>query len=302
MAQAQGGWGGGLRVHDPSTVVMEKREAWALSTGMGVDILKRDGRDQWARVGSVFERGKEPAWHKKVVPGNRGHLWAPDVIKVGKRWFVYYSVSTFGKNTSAIGLASSESLDPESRKFEWKDEGMVIRSQPGDRFNAIDPAVMFDGKRLWMTFGSFWNGIMMVELDPETGLMKEPKSKPIRLAGHEEIEAPFLCKKGDWYYLFVNWGKCCRGVESTYEIRVGRSKDIKGPYKDKDGVAMTDGGGTLVLGSEGEFIGPGHASIFEEKKKEWLVHHYYDGKARGRSKLRMVPLEWKDGWPVVVSD
>lgn len=288
-----------MRVHDPSTVVTERRTDFCLSTGRGVNVLKREGRGDWAYAGSIFPQDGFPEWHDREIPGNRGHLWAPDVIKVGKKWLVYYSVSTFGKNHSAIGLASGTTLDPESRKFEWKDEGIVIRSRAGDRFNAIDPALVMDGDRLWMSFGSFWDGIMMVELDPATGMRKDPEARPIHLARHAEIEAPFIHKEDGWYYLFVNWGKCCRGVESTYEIRVGRSRGIEGPYVDRDGTKLTDGGGTGVMTTDGKFIGPGHASIFVEKGQQWLVHHFYDGDDRGRSKLRMVPLEWKEGWPVV---
>ncbi len=287
------------KVHDPSTLVMEDGTAWFFSTGHGVLQMRRTEEGAWGVAGSLFERGKTPDWHQELVPENRGHLWAPDVIRLGDRWWVYYSVSSFGKNTSAIGAASSPTLDPEADDYGWKDEGVVIRSQGRDRFNAIDPAMILDEGRLWMSFGSFWDGIMLVELDSETGLMKDPEQKPIRLADHPEIEAPFIHKEDDWYYLFLNWGKCCRGVESTYEIRVGRSRSIEGPYVDRDGTEMTDGGGTLVLGSRGRYIGPGHPSIFENAGRQWLAHHYYDGEDRGRSKLRMLPLKWQGGWPVV---
>jgi arabinan endo-1,5-alpha-L-arabinosidase len=100
------------------------------------------------------------------VPGNRGHLWAPDVIRIGHRFFVYYSVSTFGKNTSAIGLAVGESVDPASPFWRWEDRGLVLASREENRFNAIDPAIFRDATNasLWMAFGSFWDGIHLVEL------------------------------------------------------------------------------------------------------------------------------------------
>ena len=286
------------RVHDPSTLVREQGEVWCFSTGPGTLVLKQDGND-WRFEGSVFPRGSRPGWHTDLVPGNRGDLWAPDVIRLGDRWCVYYSVSTFGKKTSAIGMASRETLGAGSAKDAWVDRGVVISSGDSDRFNAIDPAVIKDGRKLWMAFGSFWDGIMLIELDEHTGLRKEPAEKPIPLAMAREIEAPFLHKEGDWYYLFVNWGKCCRGVDSTYEIRVGRSRSITGPFEDKDGVAMTAGGGSLVLGSDGRHIGPGHASILEQGGKQWLAHHFYDGEDAGKSKLRLSPMKWVDGWPVV---
>jgi arabinan endo-1,5-alpha-L-arabinosidase len=299
-AMAQQPWEGNRnKVHDPSTLVRDGDSVWTFSTGMGVKLLKRAESGEWSDAGSIFERDHYPQWHAELVPGNRGHLWAPDVIRLGDKWFVYYSVSTFGKNTSAIGLVTGKTLDPQSDQFVWEDEGPVIRSQSSDRFNAIDPAIIADEGRLWMSFGSFWDGIMLIELSPRTGLAKDPKSKPLQLAHHQEIEAPFITRKGDWYYLFVNWGLCCRGVNSTYEIRVGRSRSIKGPYLDREGIKMLDGGGTLVINSMGDAIGPGHASIFKEDGHEWLVHHFYDGRDRGRSKMRMAPLLWNDGWPTV---
>lgn len=284
-------------IHDPSTVVEEGGRVLCLATGHGVRLLRREEDGRWKREASLFT--DYPAWHRAEVPANRGHLWAPDILRIKDRWMVYYSVSSFGSNESAIGLVTGKSLDPSSKEFGWKDEGWVIRSRKSDRFNAIDPAVIEDGARLWMAFGSFWEGIFLVELDPETGMRKTPEEPPLRLATHPEIEAPFIHKRNGWYYLFVNWGKCCRGVESTYEIRVGRSREITGPYVDQEGTELKNGGGTLVLGTRDRYIGPGHASIFREKDGEWLVHHYYDKDRRGRSDLRMLPLKWQDDWPVV---
>jgi arabinan endo-1,5-alpha-L-arabinosidase len=283
-------------VHDPSTVVSERGDEWFFSTGHGVSMFRQDGKD-WKFEGSLFPRGKYPAWQKQAVPGNSGHLWAPDVIRLGDRWCVYYSVSTFGKNTSAIGMASRRKLEVGSEQEPWEDHGIIITSKAADRFNAIDPAVIKDGNKLWMSFGSFWDGLMLIELDPKTGLRKDADAKPIQLAKAPELEAPFIHKEGGWYYLFVNFGKCCRGADSTYEIRVGRSQTITGPYEDRDGKPMKTGGGTLVLGSQENFVGPGHASIFSKANQQWLVHHYYDAADRGRSKFRMLELEWRDGWP-----
>ena len=296
-SQAQG-WEAGdyPRIHDPSTVVEDRGGVWCLSTGQGIHLLKREDDGRWRKAAPLFQ--EFPAWHKAEVPDNKGHLWAPDIIRVKDRWFVYYSVSSFGSQHSAIGLISGKTLDPGSKDYGWQDQGVVIRSRRGDPFNAIDPAIIADEGRLWMSFGSFWEGIFLVGLDAETGLAKKG-SKPVKLAMYPEIEAPFIHKHSGYYYLFVNWGKCCRGVESTYEIRVGRSKEITGPYRDREGVDMKDGGGSAFLATEGRFIGPGHASIFVEKGKEMLVHHFYDKERRGRSDLRMLPLEWRDGWPVV---
>ncbi len=290
------------KVHDPSTVLEQDGAYRFFATGGGISLMREQADGRWLPEARLFERDGLPAWHGEKVPDNRGHLWAPDVIQLAGRYLVYYSVSTFGKNTSAIGLATGKTLDPESPEWGWNDEGAIITSSRGDRFNAIDPAIFLDQDgRLYMTFGSFWDGIFIVELDPETGLRRHPGRAPTQLAYAPEIEAPFLTRAPDGgYVLFVNWGRCCRGTESTYEIRVGRSDKPTGPFRDRDGRDLREGGGTLILESHGRYIGPGHASILRREGGEYLVHHFYDGDNRGRSRARMLPLTWDNaGWPVV---
>ncbi len=292
------------KVHDPSTVLLQGDAYRFFSTGGGISLMREQPDGRWLPEARLFERDKLPAWHKEKVPGNRGHLWAPDVIKLGERYLVYYSVSTFGSNISAIGLVSGQTLDPKSPDWAWKDEGVVITSSRKDKFNAIDPAIFLDKDvRLYMTFGSFWD-IFIVELDPATGLRRHPDKAPTQLAYAPEIEAPFLTRAPDGkYVLFINWGRCCRGTDSTYEIRVGRSDKPTGPFLDREGKDLRHAGGTLILESEGRYIGPGHASILKRDGGEYLVHHFYDGENRGRSRVRMLPLSWDEaGWPEIASE
>ena len=288
------------KVHDPSTIIAKDGINRVLCTGMGISLLREQKDGRWLREGRIFPEGGFPKWHEELVPGNRGYLWAPDIIFAGGKYLIYYSVSTFGSNRSAIGLVSGVTLDPASGEWAWKDEGPVLVSEKSDRYNAIDPALFLDpvAGGMWMTFGSFWDGIHIVPLDTASGLRKKPEAAPLRLAGAPEIEAPFLTFREGYYYLFLNHGKCCKGINSTYDIRVGRSKSITGPYVDKTGTLLTEGGGTLVLASEDRWIGPGHASLFTRDGREYLVHHYYDRDLNGKSRLRMVPLRWQpDGWP-----
>lgn len=244
-----------------------------------------------------------PAWHKEIVPDQKGYLWAPDVIRRDDRYLLYYSVSGWGKNVSAIGLASSPTLDTGAANYQWKDEGIVIRSTDKDPYNAIDPQIFADSDgSLWMVFGSFWTGIQLIELDPKTGLRHPEHQKIYQIAWHESIEAPALLKHGDFYYLFVNWGLCCRGVNSTYEIRIGRSKSITGPYLDTEGNELAAGGGTLFLNSEGDRIGPGHASFIQEKDGTRMFFHYYHRQRGGAPTIGDIPLRWDDkGWPRLVN-
>ncbi len=282
-----------VSVHDPSTILRLGDRWWMYATGRGVAVWSSTNLMQWRRETAVFP--EIPTWLADAVPGTRGHLWAPDAIRVGDRVLLYYSISTFGKNTSAIALATRPVAEP----LAWRDEGVVVRSTAADDFNAIDPAVFLDGEGgLWLAFGSFWSGIKLVELDAKTGLMRREEEPPRALAAKAQIEAPAIHRRGDWYYLFVNWGYCCRGVESTYEVRVGRSRSVTGPYLDRDGEALLNGGGSLFLAGEGPWVGPGHVGILEADGREWVSLHFYDRTRMGRATLAIRPLDWtEDGWP-----
>lgn len=271
------------------------------STGQGVRSYSSADLKLWTPGPPVFR--EMPAWHREVVPNHRGHLWAPDVIKIGGRYLLYYSVSAWGRNASAIGLATNPTLDPTAAEYAWRDEGIVVRSFATNDFNAIDPAVVVDEQnRLWMSFGSFWSGIKLVELDGATGRRAFPAGPIHSLAHAETIEAPCLHRHGEHYYLFVNWGLCCRGTNSTYQIRVGRSPTILGPYLDQDGRDLLVGGGAFLLGSTGSMIGPGHAGILGSGRDELLSFHYYDAREGGRPTLGLRALKWDtDGWPTVTS-
>ena len=227
--------------------------------------------------------------------------WAPDVIHLGDRYLLYYAVSSFGKITSAIGLATTPTLDPADAAFEWTDRGIVVQSREGDDFNAIDPSVFSDDNgTLWLAFGSYWSGIKLVQLDPQTGKRLTPDAPLAALAYNQSIEASCLYKHDGYYYLFVDWGSCCRGVKSTYNIRVGRSRRVTGPYKDKHGVDMLHGGGTLLLASQGPLFGPGHAGILVDSGKSWFTSDFEgDIRMGGKATLAIMPLTWKSGWPKV---
>ena len=214
---------------------------------------------------------------------------------------------------SAIALATNETLDRNSPKYKWIDEGLVVRSQAvRDDFNAIDPNVaVADDDHVWLTWGSFWDGIMMAALDPATGKRAEEHAKPRQLAARPRskphqtppvegaIEAPFLIRRnGDWY-LFVSFDFCCRGAKSDYKVMVGRSNSVTGPYVDKNGKPMTEGGGTLVVeAATDEWHGAGHSAYLEDNGVDYLIFHAYSA-TTGRPRLQISTIEWEDGWPVV---
>ena len=287
----------GLFVHDPSTIVKHGLEYWFFSTGNGIVSRHSSDLRHWQAGPTVFTN--IPDWTTNVARGFRGHFWAPDLMFFKDRYLLYYSVSRFGTNTSAIGLATNPTLDPADPRYRWTDDGMVIQTRGGDPFNAIDPAVTLDTSgNLWLVFGSFWSGIKLIQLDPATGKRFAPDSPVYSLAYHDMIEAACVYPHGGFYYLFVNWGQCCRGVKSTYHIRVGRSPLITGPYLDKDGVDMLHDGGSLFLDTRDQYIGPGHAGIYSEAGTHWFSYHYYDGSRQGAPTLGVGQLQWaKDGWP-----
>lgn len=296
---------GNLGTHDPSTVMYEDGKFYFYYTGNGILSKTSTNRVNWSNGPDVFSVA--PSWIASAVPNNQNrNYWAPDVAYFNGLYHLYYSVSTFGSQDSAIGLATSPTLDPANRGFGWTDQGPVIQSNPGQNpYNTIDPAIIETSSgEVWMSFGSFWNGLYITQLDPLTGLRITPNSPTTSIARNEDltpnaIEAPYIYEKDDYFYLFVNWGSCCQGVNSTYNIRVGRSTNVNGPYVDQDGVNLVSGGGTPFLATEGNFIGPGHVSIFTDQGVEWFGYHYYAGQANGAPRYNLRTIEWtEDGWPV----
>jgi len=279
-------------VHDPSLWAGEG-VLHVASTGPGLQRLRSsDGGKTWLRLPPVFSEANKPAWWTDAVPAHRGlDVWAPKLFQHRGRFWLMYSISTFGKNVSAIGLASA--LTPDAA--DWRDEGLVLKSQASDDFNAIDPDVLVaeDG-RLWFSYGSFWGGIRLSQLDPQT---LRPIGETVFVARHPAgIEAPTLIARGPWYYLFVSWDKCCQGVNSSYNIRVGRARTPTGPFLDKQGLDMMQGGGSLVEKGGARWKGPGHQDVFGDT----LVRHAYDGLNQGKPRLRMSELKWTpEGWPAL---
>jgi arabinan endo-1,5-alpha-L-arabinosidase len=281
-------------------------------TGMGISVFSSKNMKDWTAEKPVFNSA--PGWAVDAIPGFKGHIWAPDISEHNGTFYLYYSVSAFGKNTSCIGLATNETLNPADPKFKWVDHGKVIQSIPGrDLWNAIDPnLVVDDDNHPWLVFGSFWSGMKLVKLNDNRKEISEPQewytvSKRPRAfnvgdvdPGPGAVEAPFIFKKDGYYYLFVSFDFCCRGKESTYKVVVGRSEKIQGPYLDKAGVRMDNNGGTLVREGNDKWAGVGHNSVYHFDGKDFLIYHGYDIADGGKPKLIVNELKWdSSGWPVV---
>lgn len=301
-------------VHDP-VIIREGDTYHVFSTGFGPGsqgiIASRTSRDlvHWEKGTAPLDR--LPDWVAKAIPGAT-NIWAPDISYVNGRYRLYYAASTFGSNRSAVGLATSATLDPAAPGYGWRDEGLVVMSTPADDYNAIDPAFFADGNgRHWLSLGSFWTGLKLFELDPRTGKLLKPGAKPRALASRPVpvgapsiVEAPYIFAHGGYYWLLASYDYCCKGVNSTYYTVVARSKTVEGPYHGKDGSAMLAGGGTILLRADLQekqrFRGPGHPGHFRDTDgTDYVVYHAYDRENKGAPTLRIVPLKWgADGWPV----
>ncbi|MBL8132206.1 MAG: family 43 glycosylhydrolase [Anaerolineae bacterium] len=291
-------------VHDP--MIIRGEDAYYLfSTGANIPVRRSVNLVEWSLAFPPTVQRRLPDWAREAIPG-AGDIWAPDVSYFNGKYHLYYSVSTFGSNRSAIGLTTNTTLDATSDAFEWVDQGMVVESQRSFNYNCIDPNLVLDADGApWLAFGSFWTGIKMRRIDIATG---KPSTEDERLYSLAQrfveagsVEAAFIVRREGFYYLFVSFDFCCRGVDSTYRVMVGRSEAVTGPYVDHDGVEMLRGGGTQITFPTERWKGPGHCSILQENGIYYLVYHSYDAELRGTPTLRIDILQWDaDGWPSIM--
>ena len=268
-------------IHDPSTIALCNGKFYTYGTG-GNALVSDDG---WT-------------WRRGTALPRRG--LAPDVIHIGGRYYVYVAANIGAQPKAAINMIWSKSLDPESPDYKWEEGGVVAASDGIEDCNAIDPGVFLDPTdgRLWLTYGSYFGYIRLVELDPKTGKRKDPNDKPRDLAIN--CEASDMMYRDGWYYLLATHGSCCRGADSGYNIRCGRSRKVTGPFLDAEGVDMIQGGGKLLIGSGGRVVGAGHFGLLDlgDGVQKFSLHWEADLDRGGASVLDIRPLLWKDGWPV----
>lgn len=296
-------------VHDPTLIHFGERyflfHTWR-EFGM---VRSSDDLISWKIEGTLYPEA--PDWVKARYDHNSA--WAPDVVVLGTKLRVYYCCSNFGTNNSVIGLAECDRFNPYAPLEGWCDKGLVLESKIGEPFNAIDPEVVVDkDDRHWMVFGSYWGGIYVVELDRSTGFLKEPANPNlICLAKNtaepgNPIEGAAVCLHDGWYYLFVSYGLAAQGVRSTYRLMVGRSREVTGPYVDRDGKPMVEGGHTAVLASSPPMFAPGHCDVTQLPDGRWVLPmHFYDSRRHwhhdvwGRPTLQILEVLWDDdGWPL----
>ena len=278
---------GQIYIHDPSTIMECDGKYYTFGTGRG-GLISEDG---WT-------------WHSGAERPGGGV--APDVIHIGDRYYVTYAKGgggLAGGHASNVYVMWTKTLDPQSPDFGFKDETIVASTDGEEDCDAIDSAFLLDPTdgRLWLTYGTYFGFIRIVELDPETG-KRMPGNEPVNIA--IDCEATALMYRDGWYYLLGTHGTCCSGVNSTYNIRVGRSRNVTGPYLDNLGMDMLRGGGKLVIAANGRGVGPGHFGLIDlgDDVQKFSFHYEADLDRSGYSVLAIRPLLWEDGWPVAGED
>jgi len=275
---------GYVYIHDPSTVIWCDGKYYTFGTGGG-GLMSSDG---WT-------------WTNGAVRPGGGV--APDVIHIGERYYVTYAKGgggLAGGHAGNVYVMWTKTLDPSSPDFGFHDETNVVASSNGNEdCDAIDPSLLLDPTdgRLWLTYGTFFGYIRLVQLDPKTGKRIEG-NQPVNIA--IDCEATDLISRDGWYYLLGDHGTCCDGANSTYNIVVGRSRKVTGPYLDDMGADMLRGGGKLIVAASDRHFGPGHFGLIDlgDGVQKFSCHYEADLDKGGRSVLDIRPLLWKDGWPL----
>jgi arabinan endo-1,5-alpha-L-arabinosidase len=274
-------------IHDPSTIMECDGKYYTFGTGGG-GLISEDG---WT-------------WNSGAVRPGGGA--APDAVKIGDRYLIAYGATgggLGGGHNGRILTMWNKTLDPNSPDFKFS-EAIVVASSDGMEDNdAIDPGLLLDPTdgRLWLSYGTFFGFIRLVELDPKTGKRVEGNNA-INIA--IDCEATDLIYRDGWYYLLGTHGTCCDGANSTYNIVVGRSRKVTGPYLDNMGRDMLKGGAKMLVAASGRVTGPGHFGLLDlgDGVQKLSCHYEADLDQGGRSVLGIRPLIWKNGWPVAADN
>ena len=280
-------------MHDPTIVVRPGGGYLLAHTGDNIALKTSTDRTAFRNAGAVFPNGAP--WTTTYTGGSR-NLWAPDLSYRNGRYCLYYSASTFGSNRSAIFLATSTT----GASGSWTNQGLVIESrtvgqlqrhrpQPGRR--RLRPVVARASARSGPA--SRWSRSTR---PPGSARTRTVRSIAGRNGG--AIEAPVIVRHGNYYYLWVSFDRCCQGAASTYRVMVGRSTSVTGPYVDRNGMAMTSGGGTQVLAGHGSIHGPGHQAVFTDTDADVLVYHYYANNGASLLGINLLGYDTA-GWPFV---
>jgi arabinan endo-1,5-alpha-L-arabinosidase len=291
-----------VSVRDPS-LILANGTYYLFGTGKGIKTWSSTDLITWKVQPAVFAAA--PGWTNTNIPGFNNDIWAPEITFFKGEYYLFYAISKFGTNNSAIGFATNKSLDAKAKDYQWIDHGMITQSQ-GTSWNAIDPNFVLDYNSVpHLLLGSFFSGIKITELKDNNIILKADlitkatlANRDLNINPYNAIEAPFVMKHNQFYYLFASINNCCSGIQSDYKTIVGRSKQIDGQYVDKNGKAMPVGGGEFILEGNDKWHGAGGASVYDFEGQHKIVFFSYDN--RGVERLRIGDLNWDAGdWPTV---
>lgn len=280
---------GHLQVHDPNIIIFDD-SYYLFKGGINIPIFKSANMSgPWEKIGTVLNGDSI------IDKGNRSRPWAPTTIEKDGTFYCYYTLSSPGSRNSAIGVATTTQLGSA-----WTDHGAIMNTGTGpgsDVYpytitNAIDASFIMDQEsgQAYLNYGSFWHDIWQVPLADDLLSVRNaehPDAKQLTFLPHAKPkpeEGSWVSYHDGYYYAWFSHGKCCkfqngfpkRGKE--YSIRVGRSKNVRGPFSDKDGVRLLDGGGTVVYASNhGTVYAPGGLGVLpgsNDSTPDILYYHY----------------------------
>ena len=296
-------------VHDPS-LIRQGNTYYSFTSDapgtLGLPIRCSTDTINWVLCGQIFYA--MPVWVAAKIPGNP-NFWAPDVSYFNGLYHVYYAVSVFGQQISVIGLVTNTTLDAADPAYKWVDQGEVMESHPGDSFNAIDPNILLDADgSVWMSYGSYWSGIFQRQIDPRTGKLLATNPENYHLAQRtnvpgDPIEGSSQIRHGGYYYLFVSIDYCCQPSlsQDNYKIAVGRSTGPHGPFLDKSGTDMLQGGLTVLLEANSLWGAPGGQTAYHDPASgnDLIVFHALNLQQNGLDYFWANQLAWVDDWPMI---
>lgn len=283
---------GDLELFDPSAIFDGERY-WVVSTGAGMPIRASTDLKQFELLGDAVPG--LPTWAADHVP-KATHFWSPDVAYFGGRYHLYYALAGGGGQLACIGHATASKLGSVGS---WTDDGApVICTQQEDDWFAIDPSVLVDDdEKAWLLAGSS-PGLKLIELEASGG---RTAAEPTPIAARPDggvIQASAITRHGGYYYVFASFDLCCRGADSTRSIRFGRSSTLFGPYLDRDGTSLLDGGGSVLLEGGPRWKGPGSNDVLQQGDQSYSFYFAYDADNDGKTSLRLSTLAWdEEGWP-----
>ncbi|MGC4887945.1 family 43 glycosylhydrolase [Micromonospora sp. DT227] len=272
-----------------------------------VPIARSTDLVDWSYVGDAFSADQRPAY---AAPGSA--FWAPDVRRIGGRWVMYLTVTdtTVSDDTfdTAVGVATAPSP---AGPWTFVDTP-VVAPRPGAGGGylwTIDPSQLTgaDG-RSYLYYGSYYGGISVTELTPD-GLRAVGTSTAV--AVDNKFEGAYALRRDGWYYLFASTANCCAGPATGYSVQVGRARDPRGPFVDREGqrLDVSRAGGTPVLTQNGNrWIGTGHNAVLTDLSgQDWIAYHAIDradpylDEPFGVNERPMLldRLDWIGGWPTV---